>query len=197
MEKQSRLMVTINGVYILAKASAYFWWGLAKRGFIYGWYGALATCLALYGCSQPYYVTLKEVDYSSKHSHLPELLISSFMTFSFLLTLVSWFGLLQNYSDQFLLGFIVGVLFWLLSMVWLPFFQRVAGDSFKKSLAMSLRLVSRRTNDATVQFTVLALLLYLALTKHLLVWFFMPGIYCFVLTKIDQFRKEEKNDKGS
>lgn len=197
MEKQSRLITTINGVYVLVKASAYFWWGLVKRGFIYGWYGALATCLALYESTQPYYVSLKEVDYHSNESKLSEMLISSFMTFFFLLSLVSWFGLLQNYSDQFLLGFIVGVLFWLLSMVWLPFFQRVAGDSFKKSLAMSLHLVSRRTNDAAVQFTVLALLLYLALTKHLLVWFFIRGIYCFVLTKIDQFRKVEKNDKGS
>lgn len=86
MEKQSRLIATINGVYVLAKASTYFWWGLVRRGFVYGWYGALATCLALYESSQPYYVSLKEVDYLPKESKVSEMLISSFMTFSFLLS---------------------------------------------------------------------------------------------------------------
>ncbi|MDG4506305.1 hypothetical protein NOL38_08575 [Streptococcus suis] len=197
MEKQSRLIATINGVYVLAKASTYFWWGLVRRGFVYGCYGALATCLALYESSQPYYVSLKEVDYLSKESKVSEMLISSFMTFAFLLSLVSWFGLLQNYSDQLLLGFLVGSMFWLVLMVWLPYYQRVAGPHFKKSLAMSLHLISRNLNDVAVQGTILTLLFYLALTKHLLVWFFMPGIYCLVLTKISQLRKEKKNDTGS
>lgn len=189
MEKQSRLIAAINEIYILAKVSTFFWWGLIKRGFVYGWYGALATCLALYASSQPYYATLKEVDYRSKNSKLPEFLISSIMTFSFLLTLVSWFGLLQDYSDQLLLGFLVGSLSWIIMMIWVPFFQKVADGHFKENLAASMRLLISRLNDALVLLTVLVFLLFVALTQHLLVWFFLPGMYCLILTKLDHRRK--------
>ncbi len=189
MEKQSRLITAVNEIYVLAKVSTYFWWGLVKRGFVYGWYGTLATCLTLYVSSQPHYVSLKEVDYRSENRKLPELLLSSFMTFSFLLALVSWFGLLQNYSDQLLLGFLVGSLFWIIMMVWLPFFQKVASDNFKESLAASVCLFISRLNDGAVLFTVLVVLLFMALTQHLLVWFFLPGIYCLVIAKLDQLQK--------
>ncbi|MGT2785672.1 hypothetical protein [Streptococcus merionis] len=197
MEKQLRLITTVNGIFVLAKASTYFWWGLIKRGFVYGWYGALATCLAFYASSQPYDVSLKEVDYHSETRKLSELFISSMMTFSFLLALVSWFYLLHSYSYQLLLGFLVGSLFWLVMLIWLPFFQKVASSSFKESLEASVRLLVCRLNDVAVLLTLLVFLLFIALTQHLLVWFFLPGIHCFVFTKLDQLRKGERDDNRS
>ncbi|WP_303973750.1 hypothetical protein [Streptococcus merionis] len=197
MEKQSRLVTTVNGIFVVAKASTYFWWGLIKRGFVYAWYGALATYLALYASSKPYDVSLKEVDYHSETRKLSELFISSIMTFSFLLALVSWFCLLHSYSDQLLLGFLVGGLLWLAMLVWLPFFQKVASSSFRESLVASVRLLICRLNDVVVLLTLLVFLLFIALTQHLLVWFFLPGIYCLVFTKLDQLRKGEKDDNCS
>lgn len=192
MEKTSRLIVAVNAVFVLAKVSAYFWWGLIKRGFVYGWYGSLATCLTLYASPQAQYLGLKEVDYHSKEGKAVEFAISMMMTFSFLLALVSWFGMLLNYSDSLLLGFLVGSLSWLLLMAWLPFFQEVVGRDVKISLAASFRLMLGRLNDVTVLFTVLVLLDFLALTQHLLVWFFLPGIYCLVFTKLKQLRKGQE-----
>lgn len=192
MQKQSRLILFINGIYTLLKVSCLFWLSLIKRGFVYGWCDAFRAGLDMYSCQHPYDASLREYLCKRGKKEMLDQVLSALSTFFFLMILVSWFALLRGYSSLALLLFLVSVLAWIALLIVLFFYLQLKQQSPALRLYQSLKQLFQQLNDVAVLGTILAFLIFVALTKNILVWFVLPGVYCLVCVKLSLRNKDKE-----
>lgn len=184
-EKSSRLIDAVNLVYTVMKGSVLFWLALLSRGLVYGWVFAIKVILQYFASDNPqdirfrdFIKQVEEVAYAK--------VISAMMTFFFSLGLTGWLLSLVNISQLSFAMFYIGGLAWLVWLVIVIYYVKTQSSSGENQLYQVLLEMKRDFQKVILIFLLAFIFVWLTLTKTMLGWLLFPGIYFYLVGRIQK-----------
>ncbi|WP_286783513.1 hypothetical protein [Streptococcus sp. UBA4344] len=184
-EKSSRLIDAVNLVYTVMKGSVLFWLALLSRGLVYGWVFAIKVILQYFASDNPqdirfrdFIKQVEEVAYAK--------VISAMMTFFFSLGLTGWLLSLVNISQLSFAMFYIGGLAWLVWLVIVIYYVKTQSSSGENQLYQVLLEMKRDFQKVILIFLLAFIFVWLTLTKTMLGWLLFPGIYFYLVERIQK-----------
>ncbi|MFP3766538.1 hypothetical protein U5M32_00430 [Streptococcus sp. TATVAM-FAB35] len=184
-EKSSRLIDAVNLVYTVMKGSVLFWLALLSRGLVYGWVFAIKVILQYFASDNPqdirfrdFIKQVEEVAYAK--------VISAMMTFFFSLGLTGWLLSLVNISQLSFAMFYIGGLAWLVWLVIVIYYVKTQSSSEENQLYQVLLEMKRDFQKVILIFLLAFIFVWLTLTKTMLGWLLFPGIYFYLVERIQK-----------
>ncbi|SDQ55645.1 hypothetical protein [Streptococcus equinus] len=184
-EKSSRLIDSVNLVYTVMKGSVLFWLALLSRGLVYGWVFAIKVILQYFASDNPqdirfrdFIKQVEEVAYAK--------VISAMMTFFFSLGLTGWLLSLVNISQLSFAMFYIGGLAWLVWLVIVIYYVKTQLSSGENQLYQVLLEMKRDFQKVILIFLLAFIFVWLTLTKTMLGWLLFPGIYFYLVERIQK-----------
>lgn len=183
--KNSRLIEAVNLVYTVMKGSVLFWLALLSRGFVYGWVFAIKVILQYFASDNPqdirfrdFIKQVEEVAYAK--------VISAMMTFFFSLGLTGWLLSLANISQLSFAMFYIGGLAWLVWLVIVIYYVKTQSSSGENQFYQSLLEIKKDFQKVIFIFLLAFIFVWLTLTKTMLGWLLFPGIYFYLVGRIQK-----------
>lgn len=183
--KNSRLIEAVNLVYTVMKGSVLFWLALLSRGFVYGWVFAIKVILQYFASDNPqdirfrdFIKQVEEVAYAK--------VISAMMTFFFSLGLTGWLLSLVNISQLSFAMFYIGGLAWLVWLVIVIYYVKTQLSSRENQFYQSLLEMKKDFQKVILDFLLAFIFVWLTLTKTMLGWLLFPGIYFYLVGRIQK-----------
>ncbi len=184
-EKSSRLIDAINLVYTVMKGSVLFWLALLSRGFVYGWVFAIKIVSLYFTSENPQ--TLRFRDLLKQKESIPYArVISAMMTFFFSLGLTGWLLSLVNISQLSFAMFYIGGLAWLVWLVIVIYYVKTQSSSGENQFYQSLLEMKQDFQKVILAFLLAFIFVWLTLTKTMLGWLLFPGIYFYLVGRIQK-----------
>ena len=184
-EKSSRLIDAVNLVYTVMKGSVLFWLALLSRGLVYGWVFAIKVILQYFASDNPqdirfrdFIKQVEEVAYAK--------VISAMMTLFFSLGLTGWLLSLVNISQLSFAMFYIGGLAWLVWLVIVIYYVKTQLSSGENQLYQVLLEMKRDFQKVILIFLLAFIFVWLTLTKTMLGWLLFPGIYFYLVERIQK-----------
>ncbi|GEB11134.1 hypothetical protein SEQ01_13250 [Streptococcus equinus] len=183
--KSSRLIEAVNLVYTVVKGSVLFWLALLSRGLVYGWVFAIKVILQYFASDNPqdirfrdFIKQVEEVAYAK--------VISSMMTFFFSLGLTGWLLSLVNISQLSFAMFYIGGLAWLVWLVIVIYYVKTQSSRKENQFYQSLLEIKKDFQKVIFIFLLAFIFVWLTLTKTMLGWLLFPGIYFYLVGRIQK-----------
>lgn len=183
--KSSRLIEAVNLVYTVVKGSVLFWLALLSRGLVYGWVFAIKVILQYFASDNPqdirfrdFIKQVEEVAYAK--------VISAMMTFFFSLGLTGWLLSLVNISQLSFAMFYIGGLAWLVWLVIVIYYVKTQSSRKEKQFYQSLLEIKKDFQKVIFIFLLAFIFVWLTLTKTMLGWLLFPGIYFYLVGRIQK-----------
>lgn len=183
--KSSHLIEVVNLVYTVVKGSVLFWLALLSRGLVYGWVFAIKVILQYFASDNPqdirfrdFIKQVEEVAYAK--------VISAMMTFFFSLGLTGWLLSLVNISQLSFAMFYIGGLAWLVWLVIVIYYVKTQSSSEENQLCQVLLEMKRDFQKVILIFLLAFIFVWLTLTKTILGWLLFPGIYFYIVERIQK-----------
>lgn len=183
--KSSRLIEAVNLVYTVVKGSVLFWLALLSRGLVYGWVFAIKVILQYFASDNPqdirfrdFIKQVEEVAYAK--------LISAMMTFFFSLGLTGWLLSLVNISQLSFAMFYIGGLAWLVWLVIVIYYVKTQSSRKENQFYQSLLEIKKDFQKVIFIFLLAFIFVWLTLTKTMLGWLLFPGIYFYLVGRIQK-----------
>lgn len=183
--KSSHLIEVVNLVYTVVKGSVLFWLALLSRGLVYGWVFAIKVILQYFASDNPqdirfrdFMKQVEEVAYAK--------VISAMMTFFFSLGLTGWLLSLVNISQLSFAMFYIGGLAWLVWLVIVIYYVKTQSSSGENQFYQSLLEIKKDFQKVIFIFLLAFIFVWLTLTKTMLGWLLFPGIYFYLVGRIQK-----------
>jgi hypothetical protein len=183
--KSSRLIEAVNLVYTVVKGSVLFWLTLLSRGLVYGWVFAIKVILQYFASDNPqdirfrdFIKQVEEVAYAK--------VISAMMTFFFSLGLTGWLLSLVNISQLSFAMFYIGGLAWLVWLVIVIYYVKTQSSRKENQFYQSLLEIKKDFQKVIFIFLLAFIFVWLTLTKTMLGWLLFPGIYFYLVGRIQK-----------
>lgn len=183
--KSSHLIEVVNLVYTVVKGSVLFWLALLSRGLVYGWVFAIKVILQYFASDNPqdirfrgFIKQVEEVAYSK--------VISAMMTFFFSLGLTGWLLSLVNISQLSFAMFYIGGLAWLVWLVIVIYYVKTQSSRKENQFYQSLLEIKKDFQKVIFIFLLAFIFVWLTLTKTMLGWLLFPGIYFYLVGRIQK-----------
>ncbi len=183
--KSSRLIEAVNLVYTVVKGSVLFWLALLSRGLVYGWVFAIKVILQYFASDNPqdirfrdFIKQVEEVAYAK--------VISAMMTFFFSLGLTGWLLSLVNISQLSFAMFYIGGLAWLVWLVIVIYYVKTQSSRKENQFYQSLLEIKKDFQKVVFIFLLAFIFVWLTLTKTMLGWLLFPGIYFYLVGRIQK-----------
>ncbi|MBE6162812.1 MAG: hypothetical protein E7155_04505 [Streptococcus equinus] len=183
--KSSRLIEAVNLVYTVVKGSVLFWLALLSRGLVYGWVFAIKVILQYFASDNPqdirfrdFIKQVEEVAYAK--------VISAMMTFFFSLGLTGWLLSLVNISQLSFAMFYIGGLAWLVWLVIVIYYVKTQSSRKENQFYQSLLEIKKDFQKVIFIFLLAFIFVWLTLTKTMLGWLLFPGIYFYLVGRIQK-----------
>lgn len=183
--KSSRLIEVVNLVYTVVKGSVLFWLALLSRGLVYGWVFAIKVILQYFASDNPqdirfrdFIKQVEEVAYAK--------VISAMMTFFFSLGLTGWLLSLVNISQLSFAMFYIGGLAWLVWLVIVIYYVKTQSSRKENQFYRSLLEIKKDFQKVIFIFLLAFIFVWLTLTKTMLGWLLFPGIYFYLVGRIQK-----------
>lgn len=183
--KSSRLIEAVNLVYTVVKGSVLFWLALLSRGLVYGWVFAIKVILQYFASDNPqdirfrdFIKQVEEVAYAK--------VISAMMTFFFSLGLTGWLLSLVNISQLSFAMFYIGGLAWLVWLVIVIYYVKTQSSRKENQFYQSLLEIKKDFQKVIFIFLLAFIFVWLTLTKTILGWLLFPGIYFYLVGRIQK-----------
>lgn len=183
--KSSRLIEAVNLVYTVVKGSVLFWLALLSRGLVYGWVFAIKVILQYFASDNPqdirfrdFIKQVEEVAYAK--------VISAIMTFFFSLGLTGWLLSLVNISQLSFAMFYIGGLAWLVWLVIVIYYVKTQSSRKENQFYQSLLEIKKDFQKVIFIFLLAFIFVWLTLTKTMLGWLLFPGIYFYLVGRIQK-----------
>lgn len=183
--KSSRLIEAVNLVYTVVKGSVLFWLALLSRGLVYGWVFAIKVILQYFASDNPqdirfrdFIKQVEEVAYAK--------VISAMMTFFFSLGLTGWLLSLVNISQLSFAMFYIGGLAWLVWLVIVIYYVKTQSSRKENQFYRSLLEIKKDFQKVIFIFLLAFIFVWLTLTKTILGWLLFPGIYFYLVGRIQK-----------
>lgn len=183
--KSSRLIEVVNLVYTVVKGSVLFWLALLSRGLVYGWVFAIKVILQYFASDNPqdirfrdFIKQVEEVAYAK--------VISAMMTFFFSLGLTGWLLSLVNISQLSFAMFYIGGLAWLVWLVIVIYYVKTQSSRKENQFYQSLLEIKKDFQKVIFIFFLAFIFVWLTLTKTMLGWLLFPGIYFYLVGRIQK-----------
>lgn len=183
--KSSHLIEVVNLVYTVVKGSVLFWLALLSRGLVYGWVFAIKVILQYFASDNPqdirfrdFIKQVEEVAYAK--------VISVMMTFFFSLGLTGWLLSLVNISQLSFAMFYIGGLAWLVWLVIVIYYVKTQSSSGENQFYQSLLEIKKDFQKVIFIFLLAFIFVWLTLTKTMLGWLLFPGIYFYLVGRIQK-----------
>lgn len=183
--KSSHLIEVVNLVYTVVKGSVLFWLALLSRGLVYGWVFAIKVILQYFASDNPqdirfrdFIKQVEEVAYAK--------VISAMMTFFFSLGLTGWLLSLVNISQLSFAMFYIGGLAWLVWLVIVIYYVKTQLSSGENQFYQSLLEIKKDFQKVIFIFLLAFIFVWLTLTKTMLGWLLFPGIYFYLVGRIQK-----------
>lgn len=183
--KSSRLIEAVNLVYTVVKGSVLFWLALLSRGLVYGWVFAIKVILQYFASDNPqdirfrdFIKQVEEVAYAK--------VISAMMTFFFSLGLTGWLLSLVNISQLSFAMFYIGGLAWLVWLVIVIYYVKIQSSRKENQFYRSLLEIKKDFQKVIFIFLLAFIFVWLTLTKTMLGWLLFPGIYFYLVGRIQK-----------
>ncbi|SDL71566.1 hypothetical protein [Streptococcus equinus] len=183
--KSSHLIEVVNLVYTVVKGSVLFWLALLSRGLVYGWVFAIKVILQYFASDNPqdirfrdFIKQVEEVAYAK--------VISAMMTFFFSLGLTGWLLSLVNISQLSFAMFYIGGLAWLVWLVIVIYYVKTQSSSGENQFYQSLLEIKKDFQKVIFIFLLAFIFVWLTLTKTMLGWLLFPGIYFYLVGRIQK-----------
>lgn len=183
--KSSRLIEVVNLVYTVVKGSVLFWLALLSRGLVYGWVFAIKVILQYFASDNPqdirfrdFIKQVEEVAYAK--------VISAMMTFFFSLGLTGWLLSLVNISQLSFAMFYIGGLAWLVWLVIVIYYVKTQSSRKENQFYQSLLEIKKDFQKVIFIFLLAFIFVWLTLTKTMLGWLLFPGIYFYLVGRIQK-----------
>lgn len=183
--KSSHLIEVVNLVYTVVKGSVLFWLALLSRGLVYGWVFAIKVILQYFASDNPqdirfrdFIKQVEEVAYAK--------VISAMMTFFFSLGLTGWLLSLVNISQLSFAMFYIGGLAWLVWLVIVIYYVKTQSSRKENQFYQSLLEIKKDFQKVIFIFLLAFIFVWLTLTKTMLGWLLFPGIYFYLVERIQK-----------
>lgn len=183
--KSSHLIEVVNLVYTVVKGSVLFWLALLSRGLVYGWVFAIKVILQYFASDnsqdirfRDFIKQVEEVAYAK--------VISAMMTFFFSLGLTGWLLSLVNISQLSFAMFYIGGLAWLVWLVIVIYYVKTQSSSGENQFYQSLLEIKKDFQKVIFIFLLAFIFVWLTLTKTMLGWLLFPGIYFYLVGRIQK-----------
>ncbi|MCR5493610.1 MAG: hypothetical protein K6F12_08070 [Streptococcus sp.] len=183
--KSSHLIEVVNLVYTVVKGSVLFWLVLLSRGLVYGWVFAIKVILQYFASDNPqdirfrdFIKQVEEVAYAK--------VISAMMTFFFSLGLTGWLLSLVNISQLSFAMFYIGGLAWLVWLVIVIYYVKTQSSRKENQFYQSLLEIKKDFQKVIFIFLLAFIFVWLTLTKTMLGWLLFPGIYFYLVGRIQK-----------
>ncbi|WP_423214315.1 hypothetical protein [Streptococcus equinus] len=183
--KSSRLIEAVNLVYTVVKGSVLFWLALLSRGLVYGWVFAIKVILQYFASDNPqdirfrdFIKQVEEVAYAK--------VISAMMTFFFSFGLTGWLLSLVNISQLSFAMFYIGGLAWLVWLVIVIYYVKIQSSRKENQFYQSLLEIKKDFQKVIFIFLLAFIFVWLTLTKTMLGWLLFPGIYFYLVGRIQK-----------
>lgn len=183
--KSSHLIEVVNLVYTVVKGSVLFWLALLSRGLVYGWVFAIKVILQYFASDNPqdirfrdFIKQVEEVAYAK--------VISAMMTFFFSLGLTGWLLSLVNISQLSFAMFYIGGFAWLVWLVIVIYYVKTQSSSGENQFYQSLLEIKKDFQKVIFIFLLAFIFVWLTLTKTMLGWLLFPGIYFYLVGRIQK-----------
>ncbi|SEI73625.1 hypothetical protein [Streptococcus equinus] len=183
--KSSHLIEVVNLVYTVVKGSVLFWLALLSRGLVYGWVFAIKVILQYFASDNPqdirfrdFIKQVEEVAYAK--------VISAMMTFFFSLGLTGWLLSLVNISQLSFAMFYIGGLAWLVWLVIVIYYVKTQSSRKENQFYQSLLEIKKDFQKVIFIFLLAFIFVWLTLTKTMLGWLLFPGIYFYLVGRIQK-----------
>lgn len=183
--KSSHLIEVVNLVYTIVKGSVFFWLALLSRGLVYGWVFAIKVILQYFASDNPqdirfrdFIKQVEEVAYAK--------VISAMMTFFFSLGLTGWLLSLVNISQLSFAMFYIGGLAWLVWLVIVIYYVKTQSSRKENQFYQSLLEIKKDFQKVIFIFLLAFIFVWLTLTKTMLGWLLFPGIYFYLVGRIQK-----------
>lgn len=183
--KSSHLIEVVNLVYTVVKGSVLFWLALLSRGLVYGWVFAIKVILQYFASDNPqdirfrdFIKQVEEVAYAK--------VISAMMTFFFSLGLTGWLLSLVNISQLSFAMFYIGGLAWLVWLVIVIYYVKTQSSRKENQFYQSLLEIKKDFQKVIFIFLLAFIFVWLTLTKTVLGWLLFPGIYFYLVGRIQK-----------
>ena len=183
--KSSRLIEAVNLVYTVVKGSVLFWLALLSRGLVYGWVFAIKVILQYFASDNPqdirfrdFIKQVEEVAYAK--------VISAMMTFFFSLGLTGWLLSLVNISQLSFAMFYIGGLAWQVWLAIVIYYVKIQSSSGENQFYQSLLEIKKDFQKVIFIFLLAFIFVWLTLTKTMLGWLLFPGIYFYLVGRIQK-----------
>ncbi|WP_423831992.1 hypothetical protein ACO4C2_01270 [Streptococcus equinus] len=183
--KSSHLIEVVNLVYTVVKGSVLFWLALLSRGLVYGWVFAIKVILQYFASDNPQDIRfrdfIKQVDEVAYAK-----VISAMMTFFFSLGLTGWLLSLVNISQLSFAMFYIGGLVWLVWLVIVIYYVKTQSSRKENQFYQSLLEIKKDFQKVIFIFLLAFIFVWLTLTKTMLGWLLFPGIYFYLVGRIQK-----------
>lgn len=183
--KSSHLIEVVNLVYTVVKGSVLFWLALLSRGLVYGWVFAIKVILQYFASDNPqdirfrdFIKQVEEVAYAK--------VISAMMTFFFSLGLTGWLLSLVDISQLSFAMFYIGGLAWLVWLVIVIYYVKTQSSRKENQFYQSLLEIKKDFQKVIFIFLLAFIFVWLTLTKTMLGWLLFPGIYFYLVGRIQK-----------
>ena len=172
-------------MYTVVKGSVLFWLALLSRGLVYGWVFAIKVILQYFASDNPqdirfrdFIKQVEEVAYAK--------VISAMMTFFFSLGLTGWLLSLVNISQLSFAMFYIGGLAWLVWLVIVIYYVKTQSSRKENQFYQSLLEIKKDFQKVVFIFLLAFIFVWLTLTKTMLGWLLFPGIYFYLVGRIQK-----------
>lgn len=184
-KKTSRLIEVVDLVYTVMKGSVLFWLALLSKGFVYGWVFAIKIMSLYFASENPQ--SLRYRDLLKQKEDIPYVkVISAMMTFFFSLGLTGWLLSLANISQLSFAMFYIGGLAWLVWLVIMIYYVNIQSSSGENQLYQSFLEMKQDFQKVILYFLIAFIFVWLTLTKTILGWLLFPGIYFYLVRRIQK-----------
>lgn len=184
-KKTSRLIEVVDLVYTVMKGSVIFWLALLSKGFVYGWVFAIKIMSLYFASENPQ--SLRYRDLLKQKEDIPYVkVISAMMTFFFSLGLTGWLLSLANISQLSFAMFYIGGLAWLVWLVIMIYYVNIQSSSGENQLYQSFLEMKQDFQKVILYFLIAFIFVWLTLTKTILGWLLFPGIYFYLVRRIQK-----------
>lgn len=183
--KSSRLIEVVNLVYTVVKGSVLFWLALLSRGLVYGWVFAIKVILQYFASDNPQDIRFRDCIKQVEEVAYAKV-ISAMMTFFFSLGLTGWLLSLVNISQLSFAMFYIGGLAWLVWLVIVIYYVKIQSSRKENQFYQSLLEIKKDFQKVIFIFLLAFIFVWLTLTKTMLGWSLFPGIYFYLVGRIQK-----------
>ncbi|SFG02696.1 hypothetical protein [Streptococcus equinus] len=183
--KSSRLIEAVNLVYTVVKGSVLFWLALLSRGLVYGWVFAIKVILQYFASDNPQDIRFRDCIKQVEEVAYAKV-ISAMMTFFFSLGLTGWLLSLVNISQLSFAMFYIGGLAWLVWLVIVIYYVKTQSSRKENQFYQSLLEIKKDFQKVIFIFLLAFIFAWLTLTKTMLGWLLFPGIYFYLVGRIQK-----------